>query len=297
MASNIKYKRRMMSNMPKKRSVKVKSNQLAGSESLDSTDVSNIIQALISQNQTDTKKAITDLCETRAIRSIPLDPVQIKDCDLDQSIQSVKLERAILNEVSFLFLNKNEVTKIGNNLDLLDTIQELSGRFGEAEGVTSTPDEIFDLLIIHMNRFKLAADCYTKLNLNTYNSKEGGDQDSNSTIHYPNFMFIPVKPRSKFVNPTIVDIFVMHGCVHATISMTIPFGLFLKIHLKEMGALGKQLVSMRNDAHGVMRHCASSGKQFDKYKPWISLDVVVNIRISFDNGNSIRLLSFHPASV
>lgn len=240
------------------------------------------LRRLISQCKGDRETFIVGLKNTKSLASIPLDTHHIKELDVHQSLQVVKKQKVILNGVKL------------SNMHFLYGIEKLVGTFGEVYGVQSAPRHILDLLILHMDRSTLTSDCFRKLNSDVVDKNGKTSAYRKIRPRYPDFLFAPINQESVLEDPTIVDLYMEHGCVHATISSTIPFGLFLGTHLREMRPLWEKIISMQEDVDSLVDKCISRKDAFDEHNPWISLKVVVRERININNGESVRLFSLHP---
>lgn len=275
---------------PKSKSDSSDSVSTPSSTVINVANTSTTLKHLITQSKVDRKKFIADYSKIKSLRSITLETSHIKHVDFEESLENANVESVILNGTKLIFFPSK-----GSNDNFLDILQELSGRLGNVEGVSSSPLNIFEGIIRNLSRTILKADCIRELNFNNITLDEKNNK--NSSVNYPDFLFLPIKPRNRLIftsiPPTEIEMAVMGSCVHATLCITVPMGLFLTIHLKEMGQIGQRIVSLQHDSMGLLKYCDSLGEQFDKFKPWVTFRAVMNCRINFDNGQTVRLLSLH----
>jgi len=137
-----------------------------------------------------------------------------------------------------------------SNKDFLTVCHELCLKLCEMDGVTVNPRFLYEQLVIRMARSTAAADSHFKLN---------------SVMGSPDIIIMPV-PLKKTPTPIELNLFVHKGNVHAQVSTTNNCGLFRKADVKP-------LEPSKNGG-----------------RPWISLTAVVDERINFSNGESVRHL-------
>lgn len=135
--------------------------------------------------------------------------------------------------------------------EFLTVMHELCLKLCEMPGVAVNPRFLYEQLVIRMARSTAAADAHFKLN---------------AVMGSPDIIIMPV-PVKKTPSPIQLNLFVdKRGHVHAQVSTTNNCGLFRKADVKPL------------------KPTQNSGR------PWILLTTVVDERVNFTNGESVRHL-------
>ena len=137
-----------------------------------------------------------------------------------------------------------------SNKEFLTVLHELCLKLCEMDGVTVNPRFLYEQLVIRMARSTAAADSHFKLN---------------AVMGSPDLIIMPVAMK-KTPTPIELNLFVNKGTVHAQVSTANNCGLFRKADVKPL------------------EPAKNSGR------PWISLSTVVEERVNFSNGESVRHL-------
>jgi len=143
----------------------------------------------------------------------------------------------------------------GINHQFLEAIYELCEKICDMDEVFTLPQELVEGLMSRMARSGSGADSYFKLN---------------SLLGSPDLMIMPRnREGSKSMPPPItLDVYVSGGNIHADISCTNMYGLYRKADLKGINA-------SREDGENPA---------------WINVDAIVEEKINFGNGQSVRFL-------
>mmetsp|Transcript_105 Transcript_105/g.153 ORF Transcript_105/g.153 Transcript_105/m.153 type:complete len:262 (+) Transcript_105:61-846(+) len=166
------------------------------------------------------------------------------------ALQDISRERVILNGVPFLSASS------GVNNQFLEAIYELCEKMCDMDDVRTRPQELVEGLFMRMARSGSGADSYFKLN---------------SIMGSPDLILMPRQPEGNqtLPPPILVDLYVAGGQIHAIISCTNMYGLFRKA-----------------DITGIKTGSNAGGDN----AAWINVDAVVEERVNFGNGDSVRFL-------
>uniref|UniRef100_A0A7S4N7M3 Uncharacterized protein n=1 Tax=Odontella aurita TaxID=265563 RepID=A0A7S4N7M3_9STRA len=213
------------------------------------------------------KQVLKSLKDATFLSNIALDASAFDDADASE--REVASDRVVLNGLHFHGSADSPST-------FLDTLREVSRQLCErGEGAAgpedpaddddddrADPRDVYEGLIFRMTRSVNAADSYFKLN---------------ALLGSPDLILMPRKEAHSDLPPVEVDLMAVDGTVQATISCPNVYGLFRKGDLKN--TFGKAQ-PMPYEA-GI--------------NPWISIDAIVEQRVNFTNGESVRYLRIKTA--
>jgi hypothetical protein len=178
--------------------------------------------------------------DVKYLACLPLEPVQV-DENAFRSLPSLEEELSdesiVLNGIAF-----------HARPDFLSVMHDLCLKLCETDGVTVNPQYLYEHLVIRMAPSTSSADAHFKLN---------------AVMGSPDLLIMPV-PMKKSPTPIELNVFCLHGCVHAQVSSGHNFGLFRKTDVKPVDN--------------------NTGRA------WVTLQAIVDERVNFSNTQSVRSL-------
>eukprot|EP00521_Asterionellopsis_glacialis_P014857 CAMPEP_0195303112 /NCGR_PEP_ID=MMETSP0707-20130614/32257_1 /TAXON_ID=33640 /ORGANISM="Asterionellopsis glacialis, Strain CCMP134" /LENGTH=237 /DNA_ID=CAMNT_0040366563 /DNA_START=66 /DNA_END=779 /DNA_ORIENTATION=- len=200
----------------------------------------------------DRRMVLRSLKDVKYLMDIPLESIQLcDDHEIPGMEEEVSKERVTLNGVQFVPLSNSEQLKGQKLSEMLLTLKELCKKLCQMEDVTVDAFSLYDSLVQRMSPSNASADSYFKLN---------------SLLGSPDLLVMPV--TAKTPTPIRVNLYVSRGTVHATISSYCTYGIFRKADVKPA------------DMH----------KGTTKGRAWIDVHSIVDERVNFTNGESVRAL-------
>lgn len=200
----------------------------------------------------DRRMVLRSLKDVKYLMDIPLDAIELRDeNEIPDMEQEVSKESVTLNGVNFGPMSNAEQLKGQKVGEMLLTLKELCKKLCQMEDVTIDAFALYDSLVQRMSPTNSSADSYFKLN---------------SLLGSPDLLVMPV--TAKTPTPIRVNLYVSRGTVHATISTHCTYGIFRKADVKPA------------DMH----------KGSTKGRAWIDVHAIVDERVNFTNGASVRAL-------
>lgn len=209
----------------------------------------------------DRRKAVNIIKSTKLLMCVPLKPFDYEN--VDEAIENVAKDKVSFNGLSFFSSSPTNI-----NMQFMDILQELATKYCEIDGVKMSPFDLFDRVMLHLDRINTTMDTYNRLN---------------ELLASADIIFIPRPPvgHNLKLAPLELEMFVSDGVVHATTKTVVTFGLFNKSDLKE--SLGFDCTHYSTMKRNVDRLLEATPDRIlqEKVKNFVTVDAIIRSRITF----------------